>query len=99
MSNPFDAALSLLEGAAFAIRGHAKDRQKALKDCREIANACIVLEAAGKLNAGDIAWFDWMMDTTIAEYAPRVEGMMCPGRGRKDRFRALLSALPDKEPT
>jgi len=47
---PFDAALSLLEGAAFAIRGHAKDRQKALKDCREIANACIVLEAAGRVD-------------------------------------------------
>jgi len=27
---PFDTALSLLEGAAFAIRGHAKDREKAL---------------------------------------------------------------------
>jgi len=45
---PFDAALSLLEGAAFAIRGHAKNREKALRNCREISNACLVLRAAGK---------------------------------------------------
>ena len=53
-----------------------------------------LIEAAGRLNAGDMAWFDWMMETTIAEYAPRVEGVTCPGRGRKDRFRALLAAIP-----
>lgn len=46
----FDAALSLLEGVAFAIRGHVKDREKALRDCQQIAAACLVLRAAAKLN-------------------------------------------------
>jgi hypothetical protein len=50
----FDAAISLLEGAGFAIRGHAKDRDKALAQCREMAHACMVLAAAEKVDERDL---------------------------------------------
>jgi hypothetical protein len=79
-----------LDGLLAKYQGAAKEAEA------QLAKQAPLIEAAGKLNGGDLAWFDWMMETTIAEYAPRVDGMTCPGRGRKDRFRALFSALPDE---
>ena len=100
--NPFDAAIDLLKTERQII-ARALDRTdsvegQAYRQARFDQNEAAIrlLEAGGKLNAGDMAWFDWMMETTIAEYAPRVDGMTCPGRGRKDRFRALFAALPDE---
>jgi hypothetical protein len=66
MNNQFEAATDLLEGAAFAIRGHAKDRAKAEKDCREIANACIVLEAAAKVDHDELQWALGFLKNTYA---------------------------------
>ena len=83
MNNPFEAALSLLEGAAFAIRGHAKNREKAEKDCREIANACLVLCAAGKVEKE--AW----------QYIVNNLDSCRPSPNEKDTMNALLAALPD----
>jgi hypothetical protein len=79
-----------LDGLLAKYQGAAKEAEA------QLARQAPLIEAAGKLNGGDLAWFDWMMETTIAEYAPRVDGMTCPGRGRKDRFRALFSALPEE---
>ena len=91
MSGPFDAALSLLGGAAFAIRGHMKDRDKALKDCREIANACLVLEAAGKVDKETVSVVLGDVRTLLAR-----EGRTAFIWAIKDAL-ALLSALPDKD--
>ena len=103
--NRFGAALSLLGGAAFAIRGHAKNRKKALQDCKEIADACLVLES----------WPRWeplikaaeKVDKVICQklyqslYESAVElhgGMHGGAEGiYDDQIRALLSAIPDEK--
>jgi len=79
----FDAAIALLEGAAFAIRGHVQDRAKALRDCKEMANACLVLEAAGKLASikGD-------SPKMVVERLGAITALTDA---------ALLAALPDEE--
>jgi hypothetical protein len=57
-------------------------------------SAIRVLEAAGDLTADDKLWLEHRVDLSIGEYTPIIDGMVCPGRAMKDRFRALLSALP-----
>ena len=95
MSNPFEAALSLLEGAAFAIRGHAKNREKALEDCQEIANACIVLRAAGKMDK-EAALSLWDGSEKFHTRQPNASDspVHIIDHDTEASIRALLSALP-----
>ena len=86
---PFEAALSLLGGAALAIRGHAKDREKGMQDCKEIAAACIVLEAAGKITKEEFQNLIW-----AAEWAVVTTGKTVVWDW--DNLKDLLESLPDK---
>jgi len=84
MSNQFEAAIRILRGWI-----HMPE-----PDNTQIANALRVLEAAGELTDKDKAWLLSKVDWAIAEYVPAIEGMVCPGAAMKDRFRALLKAIP-----
>ena len=87
--SPFDAAIRILDD---------KDEYRGdYTDPLNIKAAIRVLEAAGKLTETDKSWLLSKVDWAIAEYVPAIEGMVCPGAAMKDRFRALLAALPDKE--
>jgi hypothetical protein len=78
---PFDAAINYL--TVMADRDFANGAPHR-GSCRA---AIRVLVAAGKLNSGDRTWLRWVV----------TEGISSSERGRKDRFRALLEALPEKE--
>jgi len=92
---PFDAALSLLEGAAFAIRGHAKNREKALRNCREISNACLVLRAAGKINRERAGWCLQWSDTDRPDTLESQHGITRRQYKREmEKLTGLIAALP-----
>ena len=91
MSNPFDAAIVAIDKALTKAR-----IEDPCPICQLGAGKC-VLEAAGNLTADDKLWLEHRVDLSIGEYTPIIDGMVCPGRAMKDRFRALLSALPEKE--
>jgi hypothetical protein len=106
MTNPFEAAISLLAqgvGGQLENAKHWDDNQEfgAANARRNMARkyeaAIRVLEVAGELTGNDKKWLLSKVDWAIAEYAPAIKGMVCPGKDMKDRFRVLLYALPDKE--
>jgi hypothetical protein len=91
-SRPFAAAVKILhEAMEEAIILGLKE------EIASIDASLAVLEAAGKLTDNDKKWLLSKVDWAIAEYVPAIEGMVCPGAAMKDRFRALLSALPDHD--
>jgi hypothetical protein len=55
-----------------------------------------VLEAAGNFTADDKERLEKALDQ-IPFYTP-ISDYKCPGQVLRDKFKALLSALPDKEP-
>jgi hypothetical protein len=78
-----------------AIRKLGSRSRSCCVECDSIVAAIRVLEAAGVLTSDDREWLRTMVDIKISEYHPIAAGMICPGRARKDRFRALLAALPE----
>lgn len=90
-SNPFVAALKYLRDDIAVLRVLCPDGDPEIDDCE---SACRLLEAAGELTENDKKWLLSKVDWAIAEYVPAIEGMVCPGAAMKDRFRALLLALP-----
>ena len=91
MTNPFDAAITILREflGVRTLNGIPFDGAS-------LVPALNVLEAAGGFTADDKVWLKYKVDWDIHEYEPRAAGMVCPGRAKKDRFNALLAALPDE---
>jgi hypothetical protein len=88
----FDAAIYALNRFSRKSFGYSED------ETAQFHNAIRVLEAAGNFTADDLERITNTLDNFI-EYTP-VAGFKCPGRVLKDKFIALLNAipaLPDKE--
>ena len=85
----FDAAINHLTNRLNS-RGEGSEREELRQSIRVLEDWPVwkpLIEAAGKLNSGDRTWLRWVV----------TEGISSSERGRKDRFRALLEALPEKE--
>lgn len=87
----FEAAIDLLSGAMIAMRGHARDRDKAMRQCEQMASAIHVLEAAGKVNKRNAI--------KRIEAALIFEAMHLPMEEDPDAVKALnlLNAIPDMD--
>jgi hypothetical protein len=100
MNNPFAAATSTLidriaaltEKAAYET---ARERQALLDEAEALRVGWRVLEAAGDFTADDKERLEKALDQ-IPFYVP-LAGYKCPGQVLRDKFKALLSAIPDKE--
>jgi hypothetical protein len=90
MNNRLDVAILILREflGVRSLNGHPFDGAS-------LVPALNVLEAAGNLTKDDKGWLKCRVDWAIPEYTPAIDGMVCPGKAMKDRFNALLSALPD----
>jgi hypothetical protein len=95
MTNPFEAAIEILQ----------RDLRRRDRDLRypdqswsrpQIDAAIRVLEAAGSFTADDKERLEKALDQ-IPFYTP-ISDYKCPGQVLRDKFKALLSAIPDKEP-
>lgn len=85
MTNPFAATIGILRKY---IAGDPDDLN------RELISAIRVLEVAGDFTADDKERIANALDN-IPYYTP-IADYKCPGQVLRDKFKALLAALPDK---
>ena len=90
MSNPFAAAITLLKGCLedCGQNGFGGDQIESMRASLR------VLEAAGDFTADDKGRIANAIDM-IPHYTP-ISDYKCPGQVLRDKFKALLYALPDK---
>jgi len=88
MSKPFERAILTLRAEV------AEQRNLGSSWRAEMESAIRVLEAAGDFTADDKERIAKALDN-IPFYVP-LSGYKCPGQVLRDKFKAFLSALPDK---
>jgi len=89
--NPFGAAILLLGKGVDKLREELGGEPVAT----ELEAAIRLLEIGGDFTADDKERVSTALDN-LPFYTP-LPGYKCPGQGLRDKFIALLSALPDKE--